>query len=48
MDQSCPSRLTVEEEVLLSVDADEEDALARIDPQTAEAANGRLEHHFSN
>ncbi len=39
--------LFVQEEVLLAVDADEEDALAGVDPEAAEAANGRLEHHPS-
>ena len=38
----------VEEEVLLSIDADEQDALPRVDPQAAKAAHGRLEHHSSN
>ena len=37
--------LLVQEEVLLAVHANEQDSLARVDPQAAEAANGCLEHH---
>jgi hypothetical protein len=38
--------LLVEEEVLLAVSADKQDALAGIDAQAAEAAHRGLQHHF--
>ncbi|GIL66261.1 hypothetical protein Vafri_19874, partial [Volvox africanus] len=39
--------LLVQEHVLLTISADEQQALARIDPQAAEAARVRLQHHPS-
>lgn len=40
-------KLTYKEEVLLGVHTHEEDALARVDPQAAEAADRGLENHFA-